>query len=262
MKILTIQSDEEGSLLFKDFLGKAGFEVNIAKDGRECLGKMLKNQYEAVLLNSMIPVIDGFEVIKRFRESGKKQGKIIVTTNLLSDIAINEAFKVGADGYEILTQVTPEELIAKIKGYVSGEITREQSKLDALKIGKKFESKYKREGPEKELKKVTLEKDKIVSFLRFIRKDKEIGAIESVNEDLDKGKNLKEIFKKESCIFAKHNKKMFGNFIEAWEIGSGKYKIGFGCLAGPELGAGGEWIVKFDSKNNVAECKKVEDWVS
>lgn len=83
-----------------------------------------------------------------------------------------------------------------------------------------------------------------------------------MNKDLDNGKNLEEIFKKESCIFAKHKRKVFGNYIEVEKMGLSKYKIGFGCVSGPMLGEGGEWIVKFTSKNNISECKRVENWVT
>ena len=138
MKILTVQSDEVMSKFFKEFMEKAGFEVDIASDGLDCLNKMIKQKYDAVLLNSMIPVMDGYEVVETFKRTGKEQGKIIITTNLISKIAIEEGFKIGIDGYEILTQIKPDELIDKVKKYIEGKISKETSKQNALNLSRQI----------------------------------------------------------------------------------------------------------------------------
>lgn len=96
---------------------------------------------------------------------------------------------------------------------------------------------------------------RIINFLRYLNKeDKGILAIKLINGELDKGVDLDLILKKDA--------KGFGYSLRAIKISEDKYKIEFGCQAGPLAGDGGEWEVIFDGSDNVIECGIVETWES
>ena len=100
-------------------------------------------------------------------------------------------------------------------------------------------------------KKYDLTHKRIINFLRHIKDTADILAVELINEQLDKNKSLNDILKKEN-----------GFFVNSRKISDNKYKIEFGCQAGPEAGDGGKWTVSFDEKDNVVECGVVDTWMS
>ena len=67
-KILIVEDEESIAELEKDYLELSGFEVEIENDGTEGLSKALKEDYDLLILDLMLPGTDGFEICKKVRE--------------------------------------------------------------------------------------------------------------------------------------------------------------------------------------------------
>lgn len=174
MKLLLIQGDVDMDALLRDIFENEGFCVDIAADGEEGLEMMKKNNYKIVLVNTLITKVDPITLIKKFRKNKDKQGKIVVTSNIKIETAVIEVMKAGGGGYEIMTEVTPEQLVQNVKGYVSGELTTEESFKKALIVARANDKKYK--GKERGKFKY---KDGRLDSIR----DTELGDIPLIHED-------------------------------------------------------------------------------
>lgn len=114
-KSILIVEDEQDILdLYKTFLTDSGFEVDTASDGEEGLKKILTGKAQIVLLDIMMPKIDGIGVLQTLKEQKKKLPKIIMLTNLLHDKALDEAKSLGAKDCVIKSEVTPDQILQKI----------------------------------------------------------------------------------------------------------------------------------------------------
>ena len=118
--------------MYAELLEDEGYKTEKVFNGEMALNKLINNYYDFVYLGILMPKKDGIQVLKEFKATGKKQGKIVFFTNVASPEVINLAFNVGADGYEILSNVTPEASLEKIKKYINSEISKEQSKREVL----------------------------------------------------------------------------------------------------------------------------------
>ncbi len=116
-KILIVDDEPDLRMMFKDILETQGYETDEAEDGIQCLEKMSQEKYDLVLLDLMMPKMDGMEVLSRVKQDEAKYGKIpiVILTNLTSDVVIKEGFERRADGYLIKTELTPEQVIKEIE---------------------------------------------------------------------------------------------------------------------------------------------------
>ena len=128
--------DDEPALreLIQEVLTKGGYKVAVAEDGEIGLIELEKNYYDLVLLDIIMPKMSGIDVLKRINAAGLKHGKIVIFTNLSLENTIKEAFELGADGYEITTTITPDNLVSRVNEYLSGTISKEESKKRALEV--------------------------------------------------------------------------------------------------------------------------------
>lgn len=116
-KILIVDDEPDLRMMFKDILSTFGYELEEAGDGVECLEKLAKTKYDLILLDLMMPRMDGMEALARIKQDPKKYGNspILILTNLTSDVAIKEGFERKADGYLIKTELTPEQVVKEIE---------------------------------------------------------------------------------------------------------------------------------------------------
>ncbi len=117
-KILVVDDEELTTELAKTFLEKHGFEVIIAFDGEEGLRKAQAEKPDLILLDVMLPTMDGFAVCKKLKESDNfKNTPILMFTakGLSSDIERGEA--VGADEY-IIKPFSGKALVATIRKHL------------------------------------------------------------------------------------------------------------------------------------------------
>ncbi len=119
-KILIVEDDEFLREVYVETLKDEGYTVDIAVDGSEGLEKIKQGGYDLVLLDIIMPKMDGLEVMRRIKAEGNANPNkcIIFLTNLDKDEEIKEALKLG-DGYLIKSQLTPGDLLREVKVYLS-----------------------------------------------------------------------------------------------------------------------------------------------
>lgn len=117
-KILVVDDEQMTTELAKTFLEKHGFEVVVASDGEEALELANDHLPDLILLDVMLPTIDGFEVCKRLKENSNfKNTPILMFTakGLSSDVERGEA--AGADEY-IVKPFSGKALVATIRKHL------------------------------------------------------------------------------------------------------------------------------------------------
>jgi len=118
-KILFIEDDPLLVKIYSTRLSADGFEVLSAENGEEGL-QMAETQTPAlIVLDIMMPRLDGFSVLEKLRASEKtKNTPILVYSNLGQEDEIARAKKMGATDFIIKANLSPTEMIAKIKEYL------------------------------------------------------------------------------------------------------------------------------------------------
>jgi DNA-binding response OmpR family regulator len=117
-KILVVEDDQLLLDLCCKKLQKEGFDVDIAIDGNTALEKIISNKPDLILLDLVLPGIDGFEILKKVREDSNDKIKkipIIILSNLGQESDIEKGKKLGATDYFIKASVTTEEIVRKVK---------------------------------------------------------------------------------------------------------------------------------------------------
>lgn len=115
-KILIIEDEEAIADLEKDYLELSGFEVKICNTGDEGLQTALREEFDLIVLDLMLPGLDGFEVCKRVRE--EKNIPIIMVSAKKEDIDKIRGLGMGADDY-MTKPFSPSELVARVKAHLA-----------------------------------------------------------------------------------------------------------------------------------------------
>lgn len=115
-RILIIEDEESIAELEKDYLELSGFEVEIESNGETGLEKALNQEYNIIILDLMLPGMDGFEICKRIREY--KNIPIIMVSAKKEDIDKIRGLGLGADDY-MTKPFSPSELVARVKAHLA-----------------------------------------------------------------------------------------------------------------------------------------------
>ena len=114
--ILVIEDDKFLRELMAQKLIREGFKISEAVDGEEGLKKIKEEKPGLVLLDLILPGIDGFEVLSRMKEDPEvAQTPVIILSNLGQREDVERGLKLGATDYLIKAHFTPGEIIEKIK---------------------------------------------------------------------------------------------------------------------------------------------------
>lgn len=115
-KLLIVEDEVTIAELEKDYLELSGFEVEVANDGNIGLKHALERDYDLIILDLMLPGIDGFEICKQVRE--QKNTPIIMVSAKKDDIDKIRGLGLGADDY-ITKPFSPSELVARVKAHLA-----------------------------------------------------------------------------------------------------------------------------------------------
>ncbi|MEH7453764.1 response regulator transcription factor [Gottfriedia acidiceleris] len=140
-KVLIIEDDQSIALLQRDYLEINDFEVEIESNGKSGLQKALSKEYDLIILDLLLPELNGFEICKKIRES--KDMPILIVSAKTEDIDKIRGFGLGADDF-IVKPFSPSELIARVKAHLSryqrlaskGQINEEELQVRGLTIQK------------------------------------------------------------------------------------------------------------------------------
>ncbi len=118
-KILIIEDDTFLQGLETSKLKKDGHEIVAASTGEEGMKKILEPGISLVLLDLVLPSFDGFEILKKIRETESiKALPVLVFSNLSEDADVKKAQSLGATDYMVKSNFTLDELAEKIKHLV------------------------------------------------------------------------------------------------------------------------------------------------
>ena len=117
-KIVLIEDDEVLSIVMREELGRAGFNVSLAFDGEKGIRLVRSKKPNLVLLDLMLPKKSGFDVLKELKKDPKtKDIPVVILTVLSLDEDIQKALRAGASDYFVKSQHTALELVEMIKNF-------------------------------------------------------------------------------------------------------------------------------------------------
>ena len=120
-RILIIEDDVHIRDLYAEILGEAGYDVATAVDGEEGLVKAKIGGYHLILLDVMMPKLDGLGVLHGLQQNPPQNpnGQVILLTNLAQDEVVQEALKTGANDFVIKSDLNPQELLTRLESYLT-----------------------------------------------------------------------------------------------------------------------------------------------
>ena len=114
--ILLIEDDPFLVDIYITKLEEANFKIEVAIDGKEALTKLKEKKPDLVVLDIILPHIDGWEILRKIKQDPKlKDLKVIVLSNLGQKEEIERGLKLGAIKYLIKAHYAPSEVIEEIK---------------------------------------------------------------------------------------------------------------------------------------------------
>ncbi len=119
-KILVVEDETELQQLFVSTLTNAGYQVQAIGDGKDAYEKIKAETNDIVLLDIMLPEMDGIQILEKLKsESVDIPSKgVVLLTNLGQDTLVAKALSLGIRGYLVKSDYTPEQLLKEIKGYL------------------------------------------------------------------------------------------------------------------------------------------------
>ena len=115
-RILIVEDDEDIAELERDYLEANGLEADIASDGLSGLSKALSGSFDAMILDVMLPGMNGFDVCRKVRE--KSALPMLLVTARTEDIDQIRGLGLGADGY-VVKPFSPSVLVAHVKALLA-----------------------------------------------------------------------------------------------------------------------------------------------
>ncbi len=115
-KILIIEDDLDIGELQQDYLEINGYDVELQTSGKEGLKRALNKEYDLLIIDIMLPEVDGFEICKQVR--AVKNIPILIVSAKKEDIDKIRGLGLGADDY-IIKPFSPSELVARVKAHLA-----------------------------------------------------------------------------------------------------------------------------------------------
>ena len=113
--ILLVEDDSFLIDIYTTKLKEAGFEVSVAEDGEEALKKIQEKKPDLLLLDIVLPRIDGWEILEKIEDQNLKGFKIVILSNLSQKDDIERGMRLGVDKYLVKSHLTPSEVVEEIE---------------------------------------------------------------------------------------------------------------------------------------------------
>jgi two-component system alkaline phosphatase synthesis response regulator PhoP len=111
--ILVVEDEVDLALGVRDALQHAGFQVDVAHDGKLALERLRKGRYDLVVLDLMLPGMNGLELLRELRKD-RQDIRVLILTALADEEDLLEGFQAGADDY-MAKPFSPRELVARVE---------------------------------------------------------------------------------------------------------------------------------------------------
>jgi DNA-binding response OmpR family regulator len=113
-KILIVEDDKAILMGLKDDLEYEGYEVSFSMDGKEGLKKAMDEKFHLIILDILLPGLNGFEVCKKLRESGNETPILMLTAARTEEMDKVTGLELGADDY-VTKPIGSREMVARVK---------------------------------------------------------------------------------------------------------------------------------------------------
>ncbi len=118
-KILMIEDDSFLRSLYRDKFEKEGFLFSEASNGIEGLNKIIHENPDMVILDILLPIKSGFDILEEMNESGLiGEIPVIILSNLKQDVDIEEARQLGAKDYFIKTETNFSDFLERVRHFM------------------------------------------------------------------------------------------------------------------------------------------------
>lgn len=117
-KILLIEDDDSIRLMYQEELIRSGFEVVACITAEDGLKALEQEVFDLVLLDIMLPGMNGLEALKQIKQDLKKDIKVVLLTNLGQEAIIKQGFGIGAVGILIKSAYNPDQIVKEIKTFI------------------------------------------------------------------------------------------------------------------------------------------------
>jgi DNA-binding response OmpR family regulator len=119
-KILLVEDDPFLIDIYQKKLKDSGFKVEVANDGEKALEVLKEKNFDLMLLDIVLPKIDGWKILEEIREMKKEKKdlekmKIVIWSNLGEKEDIKKGLSLGATSYLIKANFTPSEVVREIE---------------------------------------------------------------------------------------------------------------------------------------------------
>lgn len=120
-KILLVEDEDFIRELYVRQLTKEGFQVKSAVDGQSGLTMLKSEAFDLLLLDIMLPGINGLQLLREFKTQNPNSSMItILLTNLGQEAVIKEGFELGAQAYLIKASYTPDQVVNEVRNALFG----------------------------------------------------------------------------------------------------------------------------------------------
>lgn len=131
--MLVVEDDPDVGMGLQDFFELKGYDVTLATDGKEGLRQMRENDFDVILLDIMLPIMNGFEVLRESQDLGVTAPVLMLTArgeqeNILS------GFGLGAEDY-VTKPFNAEELAARVKAILQRTQPPDRAPMTVFRIG-------------------------------------------------------------------------------------------------------------------------------
>jgi len=114
--ILLVEDDPFLVDIYTTKFKEAGFAIEVAGNGDQAFVKLAEHQPDLLLLDIVLPHLDGWEILKKIKEEKSLEGlKVVVLSNLGQKQEVDKALELGAAKYLIKAHYTPSEVVEEVK---------------------------------------------------------------------------------------------------------------------------------------------------
>jgi|SRR3989344_782501 len=119
-RLLIIEDEAVVARMYEKIFNYAGFTVKIAGDGEDGLAKVKTTNPDLILLDIMMPKMDGLKVLDLLKKDEfTKNVPVVILTNLGNDAVVTEAFRLGATGYIFKSGMSNDRIVEEVKQYLT-----------------------------------------------------------------------------------------------------------------------------------------------
>ncbi|HSD55820.1 MAG TPA: response regulator [Candidatus Saccharimonadales bacterium] len=114
-KLLLVEDEPALRDAYQLILSTQPYDFDVAVNGQDALDKCAKKHYDLILLDLMMPVLDGVGFLERFATNGHTPSRVVVLSNLSSGQDLTRAISLGAQKSVLKAELSPKQLLAMVR---------------------------------------------------------------------------------------------------------------------------------------------------